>query len=149
MCEKRSNSSSCEGVTYSTGSVQYDQVCGRIIGYQYGIPYVFNGPRSIDSPYVDGVSVTHGSPRQHIWTFAGGFDEQLHPYPGNVVTCPCVSGSTAENRIPSFVGQNYFCESGLTQWRGPHGILWPNGDPLWDGQGLVPVAPLTHHHGSM
>ena len=23
----------------------------------------------IDDPYVDGLSVTYGSPRQHIWTF--------------------------------------------------------------------------------
>ena len=26
----------CDGVTYSTGSQQYNQVCGRIIGYQVG-----------------------------------------------------------------------------------------------------------------
>ena len=142
VCEKRSNSSSCEGVTYSTGGVQYDQVCGRIIGYQLGLPYAFSGGL-IGSPYVDGVSVTHGSPRQHIWTFAGGADDDPSRWiPGNQgsVLCPCVNGSTAENRIPSFVGQNYFCESGITQWNGPHGVLYPDGDPLWDGQGCGPTS---------
>ena len=61
----------CEGVTYSTGSVQYDQVCGRIIGYQLGNTDSFlHSSRSINAYYVDGVSVTRGFPRQHTWTFA-------------------------------------------------------------------------------
>ena len=39
VCGRRSNTSgSCEGLTYSTGSEQYDQVCGRIIGYQINTP---------------------------------------------------------------------------------------------------------------
>ena len=49
------------------------------------------------------------------------------------------------------MGQNYFCETGITSGYRT-GVLYPNGDPLWDGQGvvsLVPVAPSTHHHGSM
>ena len=130
-------SSGCAGVTYSTGSVQYDQVCGRIISYQFGSPDAFGGSgSSIDTYYVDGVSVTCGSPRQHIWTFAAGVDEQTRYYGS---TCPCVTGSTNGNNIPSFVGQNYFCESGLTMWNGNH-ILFPDGDPLWDGQGCGPSS---------
>ena len=39
------------------------------------------------------------------------------------------------NDIPSFVGQNYFCESGITRWDTRTFAFWPNGDPLWDGQG--------------
>ena len=73
VCGRRFTSGSCEGVTYSTGSEQYDQVCGRIIGYQLGNTDAFlDSSRSIDTNYVDGVSVTRGSPRQHIWTFANG-----------------------------------------------------------------------------
>ena len=145
VCEKRSNSSTptCEGVNYTTGSVQYDQVCGRIIGYQLGTPYAFSG-RSIDSPYVFGVSVTHGSPRQHIWTFAAGADEDpsqwIYIGGGGGATCPCVNGSINERHIPSFVGQNYFCETGITRFNGPHGVLFPDGDPLWDGQGCGPTS---------
>ena len=52
--------------------------------------------------------------------------------------CPCVAGSTDD--IPTFVGQNYFCETGLTQWNTTDGIFWPNGDPLWDGQGCGPTS---------
>ena len=131
------NTAGCDGVTYSTGSEQYNQVCGRIIGYQYGVPYAFNpfaGNSSIDGVYVVGVSVTHGSPRQHIWTFAGGYDE-LH----SGFSCPCVAGSTNGNHVPSFVGQNYFCESGITQYPG-HFAFYPDGDPLWDGQGCGPTS---------
>ena len=132
VCGRRSASTaSCEGLTYSTGSEQYDRVCGRIIGYQIGSVDAFhNSSRSIDSYYLDGISVTYGSPRQHIWSFAGGIDEG---YP-RFTTCPCVTRSTNGNRIPSFVGQSYFCESGITLWDGRF-IFYPNSDPLWDGQG--------------
>ena len=130
---------SCEGVTYSTGSEWYDQVCGRIIGYQSGTSDAFRGSsRSIDTSYLDGVSVTHGSPRQHIWSFAGGLDEESSVHSAS--SCGCVTGSTNENHIPSFVGQNYFCESGITQWDTRTFVFWPNGDPLWDGQGCGPTS---------
>ena len=136
VCGKRSSSVGCEGVNYTTGSVQYDQVCGRIISYQFGQPEAFRSSQSINARYVDGISVTRGSPRQHIWTFANGIDEENWLPDG---TCPCVNGSTNGNHIPSFVGQNYFCESGITRWRGRH-VLLPDGDPLWDGQGCGPTS---------
>ena len=133
VCGRKSTSASCEGLSYSTGNEQYDQVCGRIIGYQISTPDAFIGG-SIDSTYLDGVSVTYGSPRQHIWSFVGGLDEGFH---NNLrAICPCVTGSTTGTRIPSFVGQNYFCESGLTRYSSDiYGTFPPNGDPLWDGQG--------------
>ena len=85
-----------------------------------------------------GISLTHGFPRQHIWIFAAGIDEQT-TYP--TATCPCVTGSTGGSRIPSFVGQNYFCETGVTQWPGiNNGPFYSNGDPLWDGQGCGPTS---------
>ena len=138
VCGRRSTSASCEGLNYTTGSEQYDQVCGRIIGYQLGSPDAFNdiNSGSIDSYYLEGVSVTYGSPRQHVWSFAAGLDEVLSvPY----YTCPCVTGSTAGNRIPSFVGQNYFCETGIN-FAYTNGLFYPNGDPLWDGQGCGPTS---------
>ena len=131
VCGRRSTSPSCEGLTYSTGSEQYDQVCGRIIGYQLSTPDAFRGSSlSIDTSYLDGVSVTYGSPRQHIWSFAGGLDEE-----SSSSSCGCVTGSTNRNHIPSFVGQNYFCETGIARWDLRTLVFWPNGDPLWDGQG--------------
>ena len=139
VCGRTSSTGSCEGLTYSTGSAQYNQVCGRIIGYQIGLPDSFyrtsssSSMFSIDTFYVDGVSVTHGSPRQHIWTFSTGLDEGIR----TSSTCFCVTGSSDTFSIPSYVGQNYFCETGLTLWNntGGNGVFWPDGDPLWDGQG--------------
>ena len=144
VCGRRSSSAgSCEGVSYTTGSEQYSQVCGRIIGYQIGHPGAFwHSPfYSINTYYVDGISVTRGSPRQHIWTFAGGINEQIR---GD--SCPCIIGNSAvESRTPSFVGQNYFCEAGITSgYRG--GVFYPNGDPLWDGQGCGPTSSCCTFH---
>ena len=137
VCGRRSTSPSCEGLNYTTGSEQYDQVCGRIIGYQIGTPDTFAfTSQSIDSYYMDGISVTHGSPRHHIWSLVAGVDEVT-----SVSACLCVTGSTTGTRIPSFVGQNYFCEAGITRWNGRiTGTFWPNGDPLWDGQGCGPTS---------
>ena len=140
VCGRRYNSSGgdCQGLTYTTGNRQYDKVCGRIIGYQSGPSSAFypSPGRSINTDYVEGVSVTHGSPRQHIWTFAAGVDEGTR-YTSEL--CPCVTGSTSSSRIPSFVGQNYFCDS-ITRWPGTHGVLYADGDPLWNGQGCGPTS---------
>ena len=78
VCGRRSSSGDCEGLGYTTGSEQYNQVCGRIIGYQIGHPesFRYSSGRSININYVDGISVTHGYPRQHIWTFAAGIEDQ-------------------------------------------------------------------------
>ena len=139
VCGRRSTSTSCEGLNYTTGSEQYDQVCGRIIGYQLGTPDAFRrSSQSIDSTYLDGISVTYSSPRQHIWSFSGGLEEENFYDP--VTLCPCVTGSTNGNLIPSFVSQNYFCESGIARWDTRTYALWRNGDPLWDGQGCGPTS---------
>ena len=139
VCGRRSSAGSCDGVTYSTGSEQYDRVCGRIIGYQLGAPesFWYSSGHSINTGYVEGISVTRVFPRQHIWTFACGVDEGLLSWSA---TCPCVTGSQTGSRVPLFVGQNYFCETGLTQFNGTSGIFWPGGDPLWDGQGCGPTS---------
>ena len=73
VCGRRNTliaDSSCEGLNYTTSSEQYDQVCGRIVGYQIGSTYAFaaGSGQSIDTSYVYGISVTHGSLRQHICT---------------------------------------------------------------------------------
>ena len=63
----------CSSTTFNTGEVNYTKVCGRVIGYQYSDTNGFGPSRlspGIDQTYVDGVSITHGFPRQHVWTFA-------------------------------------------------------------------------------
>ena len=92
LCGKRSSGASCESAVYSTFSINYSHVCGRVIAYQYGSPDAFHesASQTIEGPYVDLVSVTHGSPvsRQHIWTFAAGLVES-NPllYPTNSRPC--------------------------------------------------------------
>ena len=49
------------------------------IGYQIGSPDAFaTGLQTVsplDSYYVHGISITHGTPRNHIWTYAAGLSE--------------------------------------------------------------------------
>ena len=75
---------------FPTQGIQYPQVCGRIIGYQKGQPGAFIGTESaiINNRYADGVSLTYGNPRRHIWTFANALNEYQHYYRHK---CPCTN----------------------------------------------------------
>ena len=129
----------CDSTSFSVGGMTYTRVCGRIIGYQFGIGAAFlrynrGISTTIDSPYVGGVSLTHGAPgaRQHIWTFATGITEVDQSGVAEYL-CPCSTTGTV--RVPSFVGNNYFCESGLnTAYSSQYDHVFQSDDPLWDGQ---------------
>ena len=135
-CRRTGTSAGC-GFVMMDVPYQYSRVCGRVRAYQVGTTNAFQGRRSptIDSIYVDGVSLTRGSPRQHIWTFVSGIQESgedRHPS-----LCPCASvGSEAASPLPAFVGDDYFCESGVPRFeslRIPPQVY--SADPLWDGDG--------------
>ena len=49
-------------------------------------------------------------------------------------SCPCADRATALSLVPSFVGNDYFCESGNPEAEYTNGQFYAN-DPLWDGQG--------------
>ena len=119
---------SCTGTLYSTAGRQYSKVCGRVVGYQVSSPDGFF-INSINAPYVDGVSVTYGNPRNHIWTFGVGVTENsgLH----RLSNCPC--WDSGAKQPPSFVGNNYFCESGNPSFDFQSGLLYSS-DKLWDGE---------------
>ena len=132
-----SGSASCTSVTFPSNSISYSQVCGRVTGYQYRSTDGFYAEGSnhynIDSYYVDGVSITRGSPRQHVWTFvANVFDTSTNNPESN---CPCTTGSS--QTAPSFVGNHYFCESG--NHNNYYTYILYTSDPLWDGQGCGPI----------
>ena len=60
---------------------------------------------------------------------------------------PVSLGAQLEIKFPHFVDQNYFCESGLTQL-----VFIQMVTPCGMDRGavpLAPVAPSTHHRGSM
>ena len=128
------SSGSCPATLYAT-SRQYSRVCGRAIGYQIGSPdaFGFNAfSQPLDSHYVNGVSITHGTPRSHIWTYAAGVSEGA--YVGQRDNCPCSNTTHPDNAFPpSFVGDNYYCESGNPTNTVSHNLLY-SGDPLWDGK---------------
>ncbi len=143
LCGRSNNAfRSCVSAYFSTNSLQYSQVCGRITGYQYGHVYAFfrytyptsfPEAHSIDSYYVDGVSVTHGprGSREHVWTFATGYNEDRA---GDTV-CPRAPSALSIIVVPQFVGQDYFCESAVST--GTPTVRLYSEDPLWDGDGCT------------
>ncbi len=109
-------------------------VCGRAIAYQYGaLTSFYTTQHGIDNGYVNGISLTYSSnPRKHIWTFAGAYDEYGTTTREN---CPCISGTSA-TQPPSFVGNDYFCDTGATRISsGSYTRTLYVGNPLWDGAG--------------
>ena len=136
LCRKPSLAPGCSSTTFSTQGVEYRQVCGKVIGYQYFRPNGF-GPSwyatpLIDQTYVDGVSITHGSPRQHVWSFAAALDEAVTTDDlGEYTSCPCLH-ATFLGVIPGFVSNDYHCETGS---RNETEQRYYFDDPLWDGEG--------------
>ena len=126
-----SSGGSCSSVQYPSNGISYSQICGRVVGYQYGFTNAvgYMSISDINSYYVDGVSITHGSPRQHVWTLMAGFFDSH--YQNN--NCPCNTPPGGTQQVQSFVGSNYFCESGNPNSNTTQ-ILYRD-DPLWDGQG--------------
>ena len=135
----------CDSATFPVSGGQYNRICGKITAYQYGGPDAFhNTGRSIDQAYACGVSVTHGTPRNHIWTFATGTSEGHNE---STYSCPCDSIATIT--IPQFVGSDYFCESGINNYEpydiNRHIIFHPN-DHLWDGEDCLPSSTCCSLH---
>ena len=130
-CGRPGNSGSCVSQTFQPNGISYSQVCGKVTGYQYATSDAFHGGGNINSPYVEGVSITYGSPRTHVWTFAAGARQNYNQGNYAYYNCPCSTGSL--QTVPSFVGSNYYCESGNPN-QGIGGVLY-TADPLWDGQG--------------
>lgn len=118
----------CSSVTIPSKNIAYSQVCGRVRGYQrYSTDAFHRSVNNINAPYVDGVSITRGSPRRHIWSFGAGHSDVTTNNRG----CPCTTGANASALPPTFVGNDYYCESGASATPGL--TVYVN-DPLWDGQ---------------
>ena len=130
VCRPPSDSVGCYPTMFSVHNVSYGRICGKVEGYQKGAT---DGLReaSIDSIYVDGISITIGNPRKHVWTYAAGLsDDYKHSQADN---CPCAK--YPGRAPPAFVGNHYYCESGNT---GPYNLAtFHTDDPLWDGSGCL------------
>ena len=137
MCTR--SRSSCSSITFPTHGVSFTKVCGRARGYQYFTGEAFlRGGNSLDGHYVDGLSVTYGSPRKHIWTFAVGYTKLVRA----TENCPCDLGGISAP--PSLVGNDYFCESGNEKARQ---FQWYMDDPLWDSQGCAANSTCCDRSG--
>lgn len=118
------------------GGFPYQEVCGRVLGYQWGSPDGVTVTRTLNEAYADGVSLTSTPDpavdsswwqhRTHVWSYIAHFSEDTS------AGCPCCTGYSG-GAVPSYIGSNYFCESGL-----PVGSTWTSnlysGDQLWDSK---------------
>ena len=129
----------CDSVIYPVYGRTYSRVCGRVLAYQTGRASAFynvivRNQNSLELAYLNGVSLTHGPPgsRQHIWSFVNGDrDRSSAAVPS---TCPCsVINENWNYQVPSFIGNDYFCESGNPGPRRIDGRFF--NDTLWDGLG--------------
>ena len=114
----------CDSAHFHTRGIHFQHICGQTKSYQKGYPDAFSGrsTKGIDETYVDGISITLGSPRQHIWTYGTSYRDDYR--------CPCAPSHRA---TPSaFVDSNYYCESGTNVE--PEFTSFYLSDPLWDGQ---------------
>uniref|UniRef100_A0A1X7ULT6 Uncharacterized protein n=1 Tax=Amphimedon queenslandica TaxID=400682 RepID=A0A1X7ULT6_AMPQE len=106
------SSGSCVSVQFPSNGISYSQICGRVFGHSYETPdavnteFATNNHNNINGDYVDGISITRGSPRQHVWTLIATGVDTL--FKGGIYNCPCTNGSTQVTQ--SFVGSHYFCE---------------------------------------
>ena len=120
---------SCDSVNISTNGQVFTQICGRILAYMYASPDANAGNfydhipgNEINEPYVDGVSITVGTPHEHVWSFYGA----LHAF-----FC-CAEGYLDESSLYNFIGTNYFCDTSNTNDEDWHNELFPD-HLLWDG----------------
>ena len=127
----------CNSTFFSVYNLNYTKVCGQVRGHQYGFPaafycYFYNYSRCEPEIKTFGVTLTYSNnPHKHIWTYAGGWHEQGT----DTLDCPCNNGSLYTNYTIPFVGNEYYCESGSSDY---NDILYFNdlylNDPLWDGE---------------
>ena len=128
----RSVDGGCSSLHYTVNTT-YTQVCGIARGYQYGSMdgFVSSPGKTIDQVYIDGLSITNGNPRQHLWTYVVSHHEG-----GSLprIRCPRDRSPYDFSQVPTFVGDHFYCETGFTT---RYGIRAAWSDPLWDGAGCV------------
>ena len=144
MCRTSRSAAGCTSVNYTVHGIAYKNICGRALGYHTGTALAFHqyasGANTVASYYGDGLLVTRGNARDHIWTFAVGISKNTS-YPSYNCPCAIYPGPSA----PPFVGDNYFCESGNVG-NFEH-YQWYLDDPLWDSQGCPAGSTCCNRGG--
>ena len=133
MCRTGNDASGCHSAIFTTYNVTFNKICGQVKGYQKGNSFFSfwstkYDTKSINDHYLDGLSITLGNPRKHVWTYAIGISDDGN-YPDWNCPCAAIPGPGP----PAFVGDHYYCESGNT---GTFNINdYHTSDILWDGNG--------------
>ena len=132
LCDTTVNG--CASSDFNVHGAQYSHICGRIASYQRRFPTAFHLIEdTIEQAYIYGVSLTHGqTPREHIWTFVGAGHESSYQ---SFYTCPCMNDNISPSTVPSFLGNDYFCDSAVSDHRTENYNTIHTSDPLWDGEG--------------
>ena len=123
-----STDGSCDSVNISTNGHAFTKVCGRVNAYQHASPdahvaysRTLTPGNEINEPYLDGVSITVGTPRAHVWSFYGAVNNDY-----------CCDPGLFPNTLFSFIGSSYFCDTS-----NPNNVGWRNAvftdHLLWDG----------------
>ena len=123
MVSSMTGRSRCSSATFSLSGMLYSRVCGHVRAYQLGSLEAFHSGKTVNDIYVDGLSLTHGSPqRRHIWSWAAASS--------NTSLCPC----NHTNPPLPFVGQDYFCDTASQESSSAFSDF---SNPLWDGEDCV------------
>ena len=123
-------SAGCHSAFFSTDQFTYNHVCGRVMAYQKGSPDAFDfwdaSAKTLEGPYMNGVSLTYSAARsrQHIWSFVAAVYETSNTY----------ATYNWLHQVPSFIGNNYFCDSGNPGSGNEVSATYLD-DSLWDGTG--------------
>ena len=112
----------CASAQFYMKEVNYQHICGQAKGYQKGGVYAFQVKMQfIDDAYINGISITVGSPRKHVWTYAAGLSD------GNSINVCIINGCCAQ------IGMLWFYRKLLVGFRELDCYYINN--PLWDGAG--------------
>ena len=137
-CGRPNGSNSCDSAFFPSNGRNYSRVCGKIIAYQKGstgaLGAAVNNNAGLEDPYVDGISLTHGAQgsRSHIWTLVVALNDS--PSAQTIDICPCINSNSWPHTVPSFIGNNYFCDTASHDTGFVDEMNYPN-NPLFDGEG--------------
>ena len=131
VCRIPTRNPGCFSVSFTVNGTNYHKICGKARGYQKHTTEGFaSRSKGINGAYVDGLSITLGNPRKHVWTYAAGLSEaSINNARGN---CPCAA--TPGDSPHPFIYNDYYCESGSP---GAPSNVYITSDPLWDGSGCT------------
>ena len=126
----------------------FSEVAGYVLADQRGKSEGFYTSHrenpTLDTNYVDGVSITYGnatstSPRQHVFTYAAGREELPR-----VESCPCHGSPYSD--LPYFVQWDFLCDSSYAPFTSsPTSVGYRT---LWSGEGCGAGSGCCHDAGA-